>query len=346
MKRESKPGLNPSCIAGTPLGDARRSGAARLREVAFRVALATACAFAGAAHGDELDSPTLRKIRDTGTIVIGVREAAVPFSYMAGGDHATGYSYEIAQRIVESVRETLKLPALRVRELAVTPQNRIMLVQNGTIDLECSTTTHTRERENDVAFSDSIFEYGMRMLVKRGSPVQDFGDLAGRTVVTTAGTSEERLLRRWNAERAMNMHIVVAKTHGDSVEAVRSGRAVAFVMDEPLLHATLATGYMPGETPGAPVAQSAHTASDAHLYAIVGRPARSEVYGCMFRRGDAPFKRIADDTIAKMERSGEALALYRRWFESPIPPAGVNLDYPLSEQMKALFATPNDQPLD
>ncbi|MEX3964930.1 transporter substrate-binding domain-containing protein [Paraburkholderia sp. EG286B] len=222
------------------------------------VALAGACVFAGAGHADELESPTLRKIRDTGTIVIGVREATVPFSYMAGGEHATGYSYEITQRIVDNVRETLKLPELRVRELVVTPQNRITLVQNGTIDLECSTTTHTRERENDVAFSNSIFEYGVRMLVKRGSPVKDFGDLAGRTVVTTAGTSEERLLRRWNMERAMNMRIVVAK----------------------------------------------------------------------------------------MERSGEALALYRRWFESPIPPAGVNLDYPMSEPMKALFAHPNDHPLD
>ncbi|MEX3923457.1 transporter substrate-binding domain-containing protein [Paraburkholderia sp. BR10936] len=310
------------------------------------VALASACVFAGAVHADELESPTLRKIRDTGTIVIGVREATVPFSYMAGGEHATGYSYEITQRIVENVRETLKLPELRVRELVVTPQNRITLVQNGTIDLECSTTTHTRERENDVAFSNSIFEYGVRMLVKRGSPVKDFGDLAGRTVVTTAGTSEERLLRRWNMDRAMNMRIVVAKTHGDCVEAVRSGRAVAFVMDEPLLHAALATGYMASETPGAPVAQSARTRNDAHAFAIVGRPARSEVYGCMFRRGDTAFKRIADDTIAKMERSGEALALYRRWFESPIPPAGVNLDYPISEPMKALFADPNDQPLD
>jgi ABC-type amino acid transport substrate-binding protein len=299
-----------------------------------------------AANADELESPTLRKIRDTGTMVIGVREVTVPFSYMAGGEHATGYSYEITQHIVEAVRETLHLPALRVRELVVTPQNRITLVQNGGVDLECSTTTHTRERENDVAFSTSIFEYGVRMLVKRGSPVKDFGDLAGRTVVTTAGTSEERLLRRWNLERAMNMHIVVAKTHGDSVEMVRSGRAVAFVMDEPLLHAALATGYMASETPGAPVEQSARSLGDAHDFAIVGSPAREEVYACMFRRGDAGFKRLADDTIAKMERSGEALRLYRRWFESPIPPSGVNLDYPISPEMKALFANPNDQPLD
>jgi glutamate/aspartate transport system substrate-binding protein len=314
----------------------------------WRFALACACTLtaAGAARAEELDSPTLRKIRDTGTIVIGVREAAVPFSYMAGGAHATGYSYEFSQRIAEAARDALHLPALRVRELTVTPQNRITLVQNGTVDLECSTTTHTRERESDVGFSNSIFEYGVRMLVKRGSPVKDFDDLAGRTVVTTAGTSEERLLRRWNVERAMNMRIIVAKTHADSVEAVRSDRAVAFVMDEPLLHAALATGYVASETPGEAVAQSARNLGDAHDFAIVGSPARSEVYGCMFRRGDTGFKRIADDTIAKMERSGEALALYRRWFESPVPPAGVNLDYPMSDAMKALFANPNDQPLD
>ena len=328
-------------------GRARRGSTARARSATVFSAVASACALtaAGAASADELESAALRKIRDTGTIVIGVREAAVPFSYMAGGEHATGYSYEIAQRIAANVRETLKLPALRVREVVVTPQNRIALVQNGTVDLECSTTTHTRERENDVAFSNSIFVYGVRMLVKRDSPVKDFGDLAGRTVVTTAGTSEERLLRRWNVERAMDMRIVVAKSHADSVEAVRSGRAVAFVMDEPLLYASLATGYVASDTPGEPVTR-ARNADDARALAVVGSPARSEVYGCMFRRGDGAFKRIADSTIAQMERSGEALALYRRWFESPIPPAGVTLDYPMSEQMKALFANPNDEPLD
>ncbi|QGZ63921.1 transporter substrate-binding domain-containing protein [Paraburkholderia acidisoli] len=312
-------------------------------------ALVAAILSAGAlacAHADELDSPTLRKIRDTGTIVIGVREAAVPFSYRADGEHATGYSYEIAQRIAATVRDALKLPALRVRELSVTAQNRITLVQNGTVDLECSTASHTRERENDVAFSDSIFEYGVRMLVRRGSPVKDFADLAGRTVVTTAGTSEERRLRRWNVERGMDMRILAARSHADSFEAVRADRAVAFVMDAPLLHAALATGYVAGDAPGQPVARSARAVSDAREFEIVGTPATYEVYGCMFRRGDAAFKRLADTTIANMQRSGEALALYHRWFESPIPPAGVNLDYPLSPQMKALFANPNDRPLD
>lgn len=308
---------------------------------------AGALACAPAAHADDLDgSPTLRKIRDTGTIVVGVREAAVPFSYRAGGEHATGYSYDIAQRIVDAVRDKLKLPALRVRELSVTPQNRITLVQNGTVDIECSTATHTRERENDVAFTNSIFEVGVRMLVRRDSPVKDFADLAGRTVVTTAGTTDERLLRRWNLERSMNMRIVVAKSHADSFESIRAGRAAAFVMDEPLLHAALATGYVVGDAPGQPVAQSARAVGDAQMYAIVGTPAAEEVYGCMIRRGDTAFKQLADRTIATMQRSGEALALYHRWFETPIPPAGVNLDYPLSASMKALFANPNDRPLD
>jgi ABC-type amino acid transport substrate-binding protein len=286
---------------------------------------------ATAACADELESSTLRKIHDTGVITLGVREASVPFSYIADGGHAVGYSQDIALRIVDAVRTTLKLPALQVREVPVTPQNRIPLVQNGTVDLECSTTTHTRERERQVAFSNSIYVYGVRMVVKRDAPVKDFPDLAGRTVVTTAGTSEERLLRRWNAERGMNMRVIVAKTHADSFAEVRAGRAVAFVMDEPLLYGALASGG---------------NASDLRDYAIVGSPASSEVYGCMFRRGDDDFKRIADDVIAKMQRSGEAQALYHRWFETPIPPSGVNLEYPMSAPLKALFANPNDFPLD
>jgi glutamate/aspartate transport system substrate-binding protein len=295
------------------------------------LAMVCACAYAGAAQADDLESATLRKIRDTGTITLGVREASVPFSYYADGQHAVGYSQDIALRIVEAIRTRLALPGLTVREVPVTPQNRIPLVQNGTVDLECSTTTHTRERDSQVAFSNSIFVYGVRMVVRRDSPVKDFADLAGRTVVTTAGTSEERLLRRWNAQRGMNMHIIVAKTHDASFDEVRADRAVAFVMDEPLLHSTLALD---------------RAGTDARDYVIVGTPASSEAYGCMFRRGDDDFKRLADDVIAKMERSGEATALYHHWFETPIPPDDVNLAYPMSPQLKALFANPNDQPLD
>jgi ABC-type amino acid transport substrate-binding protein len=295
------------------------------------LAVVCACAGAHAASADELESATLRKIRDTGTIVLGVREAAVPFSYIADGEHATGYSQDIALRIVDAVRATLGLPGLQVREVPVSAQDRIQLVQNGSVDLECSTTAHTRERDSQVAFSNSIFVYGVRMLVKRGSPVKEFDDLAGRTVVTTTGTSEERLLRRWNLAHGMNMRIIVAKTHAASFDEVKTDHAAAFVMDEPLLYSALASG---------------RDGNDVRDYAIVGKPVSAEVYACMFRRGDDDFKHLADDVIAKMQRSGEADTLYRRWFEAPIPPSGVNLQMPMSPALKALFADPNDRPLD
>ncbi|WP_322011489.1 transporter substrate-binding domain-containing protein [Paraburkholderia sp. J12] len=300
--------------------------------IASLLAVVCACASAAsAASADELESATLRKIRDTGTIVLGVREAAVPFSYFADGEHATGYSQDVALRIVDAVRTTLGLPGLQVREVPVTAQDRIQLVQNGSVDLECSTTTHTRERDAEVAFSNSIFVYGVRMLVKRGSPVKEFEDLAGHTVVTTTGTSEERLLRRWNLERGMNMRIIVAKTHAASFDEVKTGRAAAFVMDEPLLYGALASG---------------RDGNDSRDYAIVGKPVSSEVYACMFRRGDDDFKHLADNVVAKLQRSGEADTLYQRWFETPIPPTGVNLQMPMSAPLKALFANPNDRPLD
>ncbi|PXW22478.1 transporter substrate-binding domain-containing protein [Paraburkholderia caballeronis] len=301
-------------------------------KLAVKAALfALACACLPAAHADDYDesgSPALRRIRETGTVTIGVREMAVPFSYYDGSHRAVGYSHAIALRIVDAIRESLGMPSLTVREVIVTPQTRSSLVQNGTIDFECGATAHTRDRDAYMAFSNSIFEYGVRMLVKQGSPVKDFQDLAGRTVVTTASTSQERMLRQWNAARGMNMTILAAKSHAASFDEVKNGRAVAFVMDEPLLYGAKATAPDPGG------------------YAIVGAPTVFEVYACMFRRGDPALKQIADDTIAKMQRSGEAAQLYRQWFESPIPSRGIVLGLPMSARLKELFDNPNDRPLD
>lgn len=283
-----------------------------------------ACA---AAHADEPDSPVLRKIRDTGTVTIGVRDGALPFSYY-DGQHAVGYSHAIALHIVDAIRLSLKVPTLKIREVVITPRTRGALVQNGTVDFECGATAHTRDRDSYAAFSNSIYEYGVRMLVKRGSPVKDFADLAGRKVVTTEGTSLERLLRQWNATRGMNMQILVTKSHAASFDTVKQGRAAAFVLDEPLLYGARAT------------------ASEPERFEIVGTPPVYEVYACMFRRGDPELKRIADDTIAQMQRSGEAAQLYHQWFEAPVPPRGVDLGLPMSMRLKALFDHPNDRPLD
>jgi len=296
----------------------------KLAAIATLLALAGACA---AARADEPDSPALRRIRDTGTVTIGVRESALPFSYY-DGQAAVGYSHAIALRIVDAIRQTLNLPPLRIHEVVVTSRTRGPLVQNGIVDFECGTTAHTRDRDSYAAFSNSIFEYGVRILVKRGSPVRDFADLAGRTVVTTAGTSQERMLREWNATRGMNMRILAAQGHAASFAEVETGRAAAFVMDEPLLYGARATAREPDR------------------YEIVGTPAAYEVYACMFRRGDPELKRIADDTIARMQRSGEAAQLYRQWFDEPVPPRGVVVGLPMSARLKALFAQPNDRPLD
>jgi len=294
--------------------------------------MAGACALAwlsltAFAHADELTG-TLKKVHDSGVIVLGTRESSIPFSYYDENQKVIGYSQEIALKIVDAVKQKIGMPNLRVRNIPITSQNRIPLVQNGTIDIECGSTTNTFERENQAAFSDSFFIYGIRFITRKDSGVKDFPDLAGKTVATTAGTSDERLLRKMNEEKHMNMTIISAKDHAESFMNVTTGRAVAFVMDEPLLYGERAK------------------VKDAADYLVTGTPPVSENYACMFRRDDPQFKALVDQTVSTMETSGEMAKLYAKWFTQPIPPNGMNLQYPLSAEMKALFAHPNDKALD
>ncbi|MFM0346033.1 glutamate/aspartate ABC transporter substrate-binding protein [Paraburkholderia sp. RL17-347-BIC-D] len=289
--------------------------------------IAIATTLAGTARAEET-SATLKKIRDTGVISLGVRESSVPFSYYDEQQQVIGYSQAIALKIVDEVKKGLNLPNLKVKEVPITSQNRIPLVQNGTVDIECGSTTHTKDRDNQVAFSNSFFQYGVRMIVKKSWGVKDFPDLAGKTVVTTAGTSEERLLRQMNNDKGMNMRLISAKDHAESFLNVKTGRAVAFVMDDPLLYGAKAKE------------------ADADDYLITGTSPMSEVYGCMFRKEDPRFKKLADGVIARLQTSGEAATMYQKWFTQPIPPKGINLNYPLSADMKSLFANPNDRALD
>ncbi|WP_434663937.1 glutamate/aspartate ABC transporter substrate-binding protein [Paraburkholderia sp. A3BS-1L] len=282
---------------------------------------------AGVAHADEL-AGTLKKVRDSGVITLGTRESSIPFSYYDQNQNVIGYSQEIALKIVDAIKQKINMPNLRVKTIPITSQNRIPLVQNGTIDIECGSTTNTFERQNQAAFSNSIFLYGIRFITRKDSGVKDFPDLAGKTVATTAGTSDERLLRKMNEEKHMNMTIISAKDHAESFLNVTTGRAVAFVMDEPLLYGERAKAKNPGD------------------YVVVGTPPVSENYACMFRRDDPQFKALVDDTVAKMQTSGDMAKLYAKWFTQPVPPNGMNLEYPLSQQMKDLFAHPNDKALD
>jgi glutamate/aspartate transport system substrate-binding protein len=283
-------------------------------------------AIAGAAQAQE--SGTLKKIKDSGTITLGVRESSIPFNYSVDGVRQAGYSYDIMKHAVEAVKAELKMPNLQIKEIPVTPQNRITLLQNGTIDLECSSTTNNLERQKQVSFSNTIFIIGTRLMTKKGSGIKDFADLKGKNVVTTAGTTSERLLRKMNDEKNMGMNIISAKEHGQSFLTLESGRAVAFMMDDALLYGERAKARNPDD------------------WVVVGTPQSREAYGCMLRRDDAPFKKVVDGAIVKLMKSGEINQLYHKWFQEPVPPKGLNLLFPLSDDMKQLFKNPNDKAFD
>jgi glutamate/aspartate transport system substrate-binding protein len=273
---------------------------------------------------DELTG-TLQKIRDAGSVSVGHRESSIPFSYYDDKNEVVGYSQDLVMMVVDAIKKKLNMPNLQVKLIPVTSQNRIPLVQNGTIDIESGSTTNNLDRQNQVAFSDTMFIIGTRLLVKKDSGIQDFPDLKGKNVVVTAGTTSERLIREMNQKQAMNMNIISAKDHGESFLTLQSGRAVAFMLDDALLAGERA---------------KARKAAD---WVIVGTPQSKEAYGMMMQKGDSQFKMLVDQTIAKAETSGEAAKLYQKWFQSPIPPKGLNLDLPFSDDMKELFKSPNDK---
>ena len=297
-----------------------------LRAGTAAMGVAWAMAAPGPAAADAAGSPTLERIAATATISLGHRESSVPFSYYDEKHQVVGYSHELALRVAEAVRQSLRLPALTIRLVPVTSHNRMPLVINGTVDLECGSTTHTIEREAKVAFSHSIFIVSTRLLVAAGSGIRDFPDLAGKTVVVTAGTQAERLLRRWIEQQSAGVHVLAGKDHGDSFRLLASGRAAAFMMDDALLYGERAKARRPAD------------------WQVVGTPMSYEAYACMLRAGDPAFKRVVDDALARVMRSGEARRLHERWFRQPIPPRGVNLDWPLSDALAALYREPNDRP--
>jgi glutamate/aspartate transport system substrate-binding protein len=268
---------------------------------------------------------TLKKIQDAGSISVGHRESSIPFSYYDDKNQVIGYSEDLVMMVVDAVKKKLNLPNLQIKMIPVTSQNRIPLIQNGTVDIEAGSTTNNLERQQQVAFSDTIFIIGTRLLVKKDSGINDFPDLKGKNVVVTAGTTSERLIREMNQKQDMKMNIISAKDHGESFLTLQSGRAVAFMLDDALLAGERAKAKKPGD------------------WVVVGTPQSKEAYGMMLPKGDNQFKALVDDTIAKAETSGEAAKLYQKWFESPIPPKGLNLDLPLSDDMKALFSNPNDK---
>jgi glutamate/aspartate transport system substrate-binding protein len=270
---------------------------------------------------------TLKKVKDSGTLVIGYRESSIPFSFYDERQNVIGYSHDICLHVADAVKQELRMPQLQVRYIAVTPQTRISQVQNGAVDLECGSTSNTVERQKQVAFSVTTFIVTTRLLTKKGSGIRDFADLAGKRVVTTSGTTSEPMLRKLNQERNLGMTILVAKDHLESFLTLQKGDAVAFMMDDVLLYGERAKAEM------------------ADDWVLAGMPLTYEAYGMMMRKDDPQFKALVDGVISRLETSGEAEKLYKKWFLSPIPPKGFNLNLPMSRAIVELFKHPNDKAL-
>jgi glutamate/aspartate transport system substrate-binding protein len=269
---------------------------------------------------------TLKKIKDSGTITLGHRDSSIPFSYYGDSpQQPVGYSHDLQLKIVDALKKELDAPNLKVRYNLITSQTRIPLVQNGTVDIECGSTTNNVERQQQVDFSVGIFEVGTRLLTKKTSGVNDFADLKGKNVVTTAGTTSERLLKAMNAEKNMGMNVISAKDHGEAFLMLESGRAVAFMMDDALLAGEMAKAKKPQD------------------WVVVGEPQSYEIYGCMMRKGDPAFKQVVDNALSDTFASGDINAIYDKWFMQPVPPKGLNLNFPMSAELKKLLAEPTDK---
>jgi glutamate/aspartate transport system substrate-binding protein len=294
----------------------------------MRLALTIALALALPALGAEDLGPTLQKIKESGIVALGHRESSIPFSYYDDKQQVVGYSQDFALEIVAALKKELSAPSLQMKLVPVTSQNRIPLVQNSTVDIECGSTTNNLERQQQVAFSNSLFIVRTRLLTRKDSGIKDFPDLAGKNAVVSAGTTSERLLRKLNEEKKLNIKITSAKDHGESFLILESRRAAAFMLDDVLLYGELAKARRRDE------------------WTVTGTPQSREAYGCSMRKGDAKFKALVDRTVARLETSGEAEKIYAKWFLNPIPPRNLTLNFPLSEEMKALFKSPNDKALE
>jgi glutamate/aspartate transport system substrate-binding protein len=290
--------------------------------VPIRLAL-TLLAFAVAVPV-EAQEGTLKKIKDTGAITIGHRDASIPFSYYDDKQQPVGYTVDLCLRIVDAVKSELKLPKLDVRYQLVTSANRIPLMANGTIELECGSTTNNLERQKQVGFTITHFVTATRWVAKKASNIKALSDLKGKIVVSTAGTTSLKQITETNAAQKLGMNIISANGFPEAFQMVESGRAVAFVMDDILLYSLAAQSRNPGD------------------YAISAETFSVEPYGIMVRRDDAAFKKVVDNAMIRIYKSGEINKIYDKWFLKPIPPRGLNLNVPMSAQFKKVIANPTD----
>ena len=278
------------------------------------------------ARAEELTG-TLKNIKETGALTIGYRDSSIPFSYLDDNQKPIGFALDICYKIADAIKAELKLDKLEVKMNPVTSSTRIPLIANGTVDLECGSTTNNAERQKQVAFTNTHFLTASRFAAKKASNLMTIDDLKGKTIVSTAGTTNIKQLTEANAARNLGITIIPAKEHAEAFLMVETDRAAAFVMDDILLASFIAGSKDPG----------AYTISKDAF-------SKPEPYGIMLRRDDPAFKKVVDAATAKLYTSGEGQKLYDKWFMSKIPPKGLNLNTPIGAELKAEFAKPSDSP--
>src|SRR3954453_13548888 len=287
------------------------------------LALALAGLTASGAQAQELTG-TLKKIKETGTITLGHRDSSVPFSYYDDKQQVVGYAAELCYKLADAVKAALKDDKIQVKLNPVTSATRIPLVANGTVALECGSTTNNLDRQKQVAFTITHFVTANRFLSKKAANLKTVDDLKGKTVVSTSGTTNIKQITEIGAQKGLNLNILAAKDHAEAFLMVETGRAAAFVMDDILLYSLVAAAKSPQD------------------YVISSDALSVEPYGIMLHRGDAPFKKVVDEAMIATYRSGAINAIYHKWFLEPIPPRGINLNVPMSESFKKVVASPTD----
>ena len=268
----------------------------------------------------------LAKAKETGEITFAYRESSVPFSYLAGGQNAIGFSVDISNAVADVVRKEIGKPDLKVKWQPVTSANRIPLIQNGTVVLECGSTTNNTARNKDVDFAINYFYTGTRVAVKKSAGVKNWADLKGKTLAITTGTTNLPVVRKYSADQKLDINITLAKDHADGFLLMENDRATGFAMDDILLYGLKANS------------------KDPALYEVVADALQVEPYACMLPKGDAGFKKIVDGVISGMMKSGEFTKLYDKWFMQPIPPRNQALGLPMNKELKDNLTALSDKP--
>lgn len=299
----------------------------RLVPLIFGAVALVAPAMFGAPAGAQELTGTLQKIKETGTIVMGIRDSSVPFSYIDDKQKPIGYAIDICMKVIDAIKAELKMPALKVEMTPVTSSNRIPLMANGTIDMECGSTTNNADRQKQVAFTNAHFLTASKFVSKKAQGIKDIDGLKGKTVVSVAGSSNIVQLNQFNAARKLGITVLSAKDVVEAFLMVETDRAAAFVMDDIQLSALIAGS------------------KDPSLYEINDDAfSKPEPYGIMMRRNDAPFKAVVDRATSELYRSPEIMTIYAKWFLSPVPPKGLNYNVPVSPALKRQFERPIDSP--